>query len=266
MSGGAAMRRTLLMIATLVAACSAKSPAGTAALATAEDASAGTDAGATDSAVADDAAGGDGHDAQEVGIDAWDDPDAPPQSCFEFAPPGPHRQVTPAAKPIDCPPLPVLLPWTTPDGLPPGPPTLTLELGTSTENGAFLPYDAGQWAPIVHGVQGGIHVWAAFRTSAPPGSKTAKITMDVAGRSFLACQPVATELTASALVHADAAKPGTLTSASIAVAGTPVAFDQNVAAPYCGQWIVMELEVRDRTSQAWGRASVLLRLYDLKNL
>lgn len=186
--------------------------------------------------------------------------------CPVNGPPGPNRTVVDAPKPAGCPPLEPVLSWSTPDGKPPQAPELQVELGTShPETGAFVPYVDGQWAPIVHGVQGGIHVWAAVRTTLPE-QKAVKATLTIAGQSFLACKQVATELTGTTLVRPDGAKPGTFTSASIAVPGEAIAFSSDQPGPYCGQWIVLEVEVRHPVTLQWGRASVLLRLYDAANL
>ncbi len=186
--------------------------------------------------------------------------------CVANGPPGPNRTVADAPKPEGCPPLEAVLMWPTPDGKPNKPPELQVELGTSdADTGAFVPYVDGQWAPIVHGVQGGIHVWAAVRTTLP-GQKPVKTALAIAGKSFLACQPVAMELTGSTLVRPDGTKPGTFTSASIAVPGEAIAFTGVLPGPYCGQWIVLEIEIRHPVTQQWGRASVLLRLYDAANL
>jgi hypothetical protein len=236
-----------------------------------QTAAAPQDAGSTDDAVADVPAlpqdtsvvtdgQGDGHDAKTP-------PDVQVTQdglCFVNGPPGPQRTVVEVPKPTGCPPLGPVLPWPTPDGAPPSPPTLDVELGTSEEQtGAFVPYVEGQWAPIVHGVQGGIHVWAAVRTTLP-GQKPGKTTLTIAGKSLLECKPVAAELTGTALVHADLS--GKWTSASVAVPGTPIAFVDTSPVPYCGQWITLEVEVRHPETLQWGRASVLLRLYDAANL
>lgn len=184
--------------------------------------------------------------------------------CVVNGPPGPQRKLVDLPKPTGCPPLQPLLPWPTPDGQPSTPPTLAVEIGTSdAQTGAFVAYQDGQWAPIVHGVQGGIHVWAAVRTQLP-GQKAGKTTLTIAGASLLDCKPVAAELTGTTLVHPDAT--GLWTSASVAVPGTPIAFVDTSAAPYCGRWVTLQIEVRMPDTLQWGRASVLLRLYDAANL
>ncbi len=158
--------------------------------------------------------------------------------------------------------------WDTPDGKAPTPPTLQFALGAGdVDSGAFVPYNEGQWAPIVEGVQGGIHVWAAARVKLPPGTPP-KVTLEIAGHSLLDCKPVATELagTSKAIATADPNMPGWWTNARANVPGVPVAFEKNVAAPYCGQWIELVAEVRVPGSTTWGRGSVVLRLFDLDNL
>jgi hypothetical protein len=144
-------------------------------------------------------------------------------------------------------------------------PTLQVELGTvNPDTGGFSPYHDGQWAPIVHGVQGGVHVWATFRTDLP-GFTGAKTALEVGGQAYLECQSVATELSCKPVAFADPAMPGKYTTAAPQFPPTPVAFDQTIAGPYCGRWIVLYGEVRLPGTDKWGFATQVLRLYDLAN-
>jgi len=193
---------------------------------------------------------------------------APPPACFHKCQPAPEVQFPVGPLPAKCAETTTGLIWDTPDGKAPGPPTLLFELGAGdVDTGAFVPYVEGQWAPIVEGVQGGIHVWAAARVKLPPGTPP-KITLEIAGHSNLDCKPVATELagTSKAIATADPSKPGWWTNARANVPGVPVAFEKNVAGPYCGQWIELVAEVRVPGTQNWGRGSVIVRLFDLDNL
>ncbi|MSP92370.1 MAG: hypothetical protein EXR79_11295 [Myxococcales bacterium] len=189
---------------------------------------------------------------------------AAPKACFTACEPTAQSKVTgagPVPDPKQCTFDPGLL-W--PKG-PTPPPTLTVELGAvHPKTGAFVPYQDGQWAPIVHGVQGGIHVWTALRTTLP-GFQGAKATLEVGANSYLDCKNVATELARKPIAFADPSQPGTWTTASLLLPPTPVAFDENVPGPYCGKWIVLRAEVRLPGTQQWGHAVKVLRLYDLAN-
>ena len=194
-----------------------------------------------------------------------DEPGAAPKACFVACEPTAKSHVAAAGPPPDpkaCTFDPGLL-W--PAGAPPPPTSLAVEIGAvHPKTGAFVPYQDGQWAPIVHGVQGGIHVWAALRTTLP-GFSGAKATLEVGANSYLDCKNVATELARKPIAFADPSQPGTWTTASLLLPPTPVAFDENVPGPYCGKWIVLHAEVRLPGTQKWGQASRVLRLYDLAN-
>ncbi len=191
-----------------------------------------------------------------------------PVACYHKCQPAADAKAPSAAMPAKCAAATTGLIWNTPDGKAPTSPTLSFALGAGdVDSGAFTPYTEGQWAPIVEGVQGGIHVWAGVRVKLPPGSAP-KVTLEVAGHALLDCKPVATELagTSKAIATADPTLPGWWTNARANVPGVPVAFEKNVAAPYCGQWIELVAEVRVPGTTNWGRSSVVLRLFDLDNL
>ena len=115
-------------------------------------------------------------------------------------------------------------------------------------------------------------MWAAVRVPLPAGTP-AKVVLEVAGHMLMGdgkggCQVVATELVGASKVMAIAVAdaPGWWTNASKLVPGVPVAFEQNIAAPYCGQWVRLVVEVREPKTGVWGRQTVDLRLWDLDNL
>lgn len=267
----------------LLLACACAGPAATADASAAADA-AGTDTAADDSVA--DAAGSVDTPVTDAPADAAGDVSpaalgppscpagAPPKLCFTGCEPGPQTAVTPLAKPDPkaCPPATPQLVWDG-DGTAP-PPTMPVELGVSDPvTGVFVPYKDGQWAPIVHGVQGGIHVWAGLRAALPKSTPKppAKILVEMAGRSLLGCQPVAAELSTKMFLFAESGPPpgpasaGWWSGASTLAAGVPVAFSENEPLPYCGKWIELRVEVRLPGTTVWGVGSTWLRLYDLAN-
>jgi len=198
-----------------------------------------------------------------------------PQLCFAFAPPGPDALVADIPEPdaaacsdIVAP----ALPWEViagPDVAPPqgggtgvGPPTLDIEIGVAdAQTGAFVPYVDGQWVPIIHGAQGGVHVWGAFRV-ALDGITGQKIQLDCQGRTYIDCENTGTSFESKTFAHPDDTKPGTWTNAQQTKPGLTVAFGSKEATPYCGLWIVLRVEVRHQQSNRWGMAEKVLRLYD----
>lgn len=256
------------------AAAAADTTGQTADAAVKADGGAAGDIGKTDADV-------DTHDGDAAAAPSKKPPVCPansaPVSCFHKCQPAGN-----AAAPV-TPSVPACgdaytgLTWATADGKPSQPPSLTFSIGTSDpDTGAFVPYQIGgaatPWAAIVEGVQGGVHIWAAVRVPLPPGTPT-KVVLEVAGHALMGdgaggCKVVATELvgTSKVMAVAEAGQPGWWTNASKLVAGVPVAFEQNVAAPYCGQWVRLVVEVREPKSGVWGRQTVDLRLWDLDNL
>ena len=91
--------------------------------------------------------------------DGW-----PAGTCFHGAPPVGDAFVAPLPAQPSCPDVP---PDFFDDAAIP-PPTLQVEIGQLDEvTHAFTPYAEGGFAPVVHGAQGGIHVWAALRVHDP---------------------------------------------------------------------------------------------------
>lgn len=160
--------------------------------------------------------------------------------------------------------------WTGPDGAAMGPPTLAVEVGVSdAKTGAFVPYIDGQWLPIVHGNQGGIHVWAAVRVALPDLTEV-KAVVEVHGQLRMDCAVCSEPFPTSPKlkVHADELAPGTFTSASGGAPGLTVIFQpgptgkQADSGHYCGRWLLLVFEARLPGQAAWGRAVRAVRLYD----
>ena len=143
-------------------------------------------------------------------------------------------------------------------------PTLSPELGYGdAATGAFVPYADGDWAPITHGPQGGIHVWAAFR-AAIAGATEPKIKVMTRATSTIGCALAGVNLTTAVLATPDAAVLGTYTNASAVAPGLQVAFPVwgGQSAAYCGQWLELHMQIRDPVSGAWGEVKRTVRLYD----
>lgn len=194
-------------------------------------------------------------------------PAAAPVACYHRCQPAADAPAPAAPKPAACAEEIAGLGWATGDGKPPGPPTLAVEIGAANpDTGAFEPYADGQWAPIVEGIQGGVHVWAAVRL--PATGATAKQMIEIAGRGYIDCNVVATALGGTGKTYAlpDPHAPGTVSNASKLVPGVPIAFASPNSAAYCGQWLRLVVEARRANSAAWGRASVWLRLWAADNL
>ncbi len=198
-------------------------------------------------------------DADKYPSDAGD---TTPGYCF-VGPPAADAFVMDVPSPKDCPCPPD--PPTAFFGTEPIPPAkLVVELGVGDDTtGAFKPYADGDWVPITHGPQGGVHVWAAFRV-ALAGAKDPKVKMQTRATSFVACALAGTGNTAIVYATPDAALPGSYTNASAAMPGIQVVFPiwGNESSAYCGQWLELRMQVRDSVSGAWGEVRRTVRLYD----
>lgn len=182
--------------------------------------------------------------------------------CFVGAGPAADAFVLDVPAPTDCSCAPDPPTFFGSDPIPA--PTLSPELGYGDAvTGAFQPYNDGDWVPITHGPQGGIHVWAAFR-AAFPGATDAKIKVMTRANSTIGCALAGVNLTTAVLASVDTALPGTYTNASAAVPGLQVAFPVwgGQSAAYCGQWLELHLQIRDSVSGAWGEVKRTVRLYD----
>ncbi len=265
----------------LAGAC-ASDPAAKAAAADAAGAAADAAANAVgDAAKGDAAAAADAAGQDAAPVPSKKPPACPvnsaPVACFHKCQPAGNAAAPTVASVPQCPNSYTGLTWATADGKPAQAASLAFSVGRADpDTGAFVPYQVGgaatPWAPIVEGVQGGVHVWAAVRVALPAGTP-AKVVLEVAGHALMGdgaggCKVVATELVGASKVMA-VAEPGPAgwwTNASKLVPGVPVAFEQNVATPYCGQWVRLVVEVREPKSGAWGRQTVDLRQWDLDNL
>ena len=221
----------------------------------------GTDAGGTDAGVTDDGI----TDATDASGDVKADGQSAPAgdgACFHGAPPSPDAYVADIPEPSSA-----QCQWTAPKFFPdkaPAP-SLKVEVGThDPATGAFVPYSDGQWLPMVHGPQGGFHVFAAIRVQLP-GQSAAVVKMQSEAIGWIDCKEVALGQQPVIFVKPD--KGGGYTTATLSHAGTLVIFpvQSKDSWQYCGKWIELMVRVKDVVSGAWGQTHLTVRLFDTKD-
>jgi len=211
-----------------------------------------------------DAATSDGSSCTYIDADQYpsDAGDTTPGICFVGLPAADAYVVdVPSPKNCACAPEPPVALF----GADPIPPAkLVVELGAGDEKtGAFKPYADGDWVPITHGPQGGVHVWAAFRV-ALAGTADAKAKIQTHATSRIGCSLAGTGNMTVAYATPDATLPGTYTNASLAMPGIQVVFPVwgSESSAYCGQWLDLRMQIRDAASGQWGEVQRTVRLYD----
>jgi hypothetical protein len=86
---------------------------------------------------------------------------------------------------------------------PPDPAKATVWLGTTNDMGAFRTIASGETLGVVHGLQGGMHVWGAARLYTPSGGQWAlRFALTGADGSQLAGTTVYAEACAHSIVEA----------------------------------------------------------------
>jgi hypothetical protein len=148
----------------------------------------------------------------------------------------------------------------------PPPATLKVEIGAVGAGDVFHPFGPGQWVPMVHGEQGGFHVWVGFRVridelDEPKG----KFQTDVqlyrgCSNQGLSLRPVA---------YADRRPDGSYVHGSAAIPGDDVRFTMAGAevknlwtSDFCNQYYDIHLAVREMKTGRWGESWVRVRTYD----
>lgn len=189
--------------------------------------------------------------------------DAGGQVCFKGAPPGPDAKVAVMAKPDTsaCKWPPPKFLGKTQEG---AKPTLLLEVGTHDPlTGHFVPYVDGQWLPLVHGSQGGFHVYAAIQVAIPDETAPV-IKLQSEARGFEGCEMVAAGQQPVVYASPDPTAPGRYTTASKTNPGTRVIFGvtSDEVGLYCGHWFSLVVRARQVGSAAWGERRVTFRSYD----
>ncbi|MSP90365.1 MAG: hypothetical protein EXR79_00940 [Myxococcales bacterium] len=153
-------------------------------------------------------------------------------------------------------------------GTAPPPQSLAIEVGVVNPGGVFVPYQDGDWVPLVHGSQGGFHVWAGLRFKLPGSAvPKAKLQTDMVVRA--GCAQVAygnnpviyPELQGDgSYVLGNAATPGLEMRFSADETGSEV--NSAIVGKFCNRWYELRVAARDMATQKWGTASVRVRAYD----
>jgi hypothetical protein len=138
-------------------------------------------------------------------------------------------------------------------------PTLQIAMGfTPLATGLFQPYLEHGWAPVVIGVQGGIHVPLAFSVVLP-GIEEAKVKLKLHAAVTMDCGEVAIGPPSIVAVQAAAPEFAYKSNFDLQIRFTGKhPFD---APFYCGKWVRVGLQVQDATSGAWGQVTRTVQLY-----
>lgn len=187
--------------------------------------------------------------------------DAAPGVCFTNAPPT-DAAVADVPMPEHCPCAPDPPPFFGNTAVPA--PTLDIEMGVGTD-GTFAPYLDGQWVPITHGPQGGIHIWVAWRLVLPAHTEP-KVKLLTRATSLISCALAGTGSESMWYATPDAKLPGAYTSVSANHPGSAVIFaaagsDSGI---FCGQWLELRLQIHDPVTKRWGEVRRTVRLYDMQ--
>lgn len=150
-----------------------------------------------------------------------------------------------------------------------GPATIPVEVGIVDANGVFQPYQSGDWVPMVHGAQGGFHVWAALRMDVK-GAAGAKIKMQSETLLWGECDLVGEApapviypslVAGTSYVMGNQFMPGLQVRFAAAGAATKQASSSSSGA-FCNRWYRLRAAVRDWKSGAWGQTQLWVRTYD----
>lgn len=141
-------------------------------------------------------------------------------------------------------------------------PTLHVDMGVG-QDGVFVPYADGQWVPIIHGAQGGIHVWVAWRILLP-GHTEAKVKLVTRADSRIACSLAGTGSESTWYAASDASVPGAYSNVSAIHPGVAVIFplDGKDSGLVCGKWLALHVQIQDPVAKTWGEVRRTVRLYD----
>tara|TARA_B100001094_G_scaffold321236_1_gene368629 strand:+ start:1146 stop:1925 length:780 start_codon:yes stop_codon:yes gene_type:complete len=183
-------------------------------------------------------------------------------ACFHGAPPSGDVYVADIPQPNTKP-----CKWSSPKFFPSDPPAVTLQVDVGTHDpktGQFVPYVDGQWLPMVHGPQGGFHVFAAIRVTLP-GQSDPIVKLQSEAIGWVDCEPVALGQQPVIFVKPDGG--GGYTTATISHAGTLVIFpvQSKDSWQYCGKWVELMVRVKDIAKGTWGQTHLSVRLYDTKD-
>lgn len=153
-------------------------------------------------------------------------------------------------------------------GVAPGPASVQVELGVNdVVQGAFVPYQLGQWAPMVHGFQGGFHVNVAIRLRSK-ALQDPKLKVQAELRLYDGCGVVGHGVTPMIWPQRDAG--GDYLFPPLESSGVELRFlhqdgtniQSGSSQDFCNRWYLLRAVVREWKSGAWGETTVTLRTYD----
>ncbi len=175
-----------------------------------------------------------------------------PHAPSDTAEPWPPTEPTPTCASAS------VKPWY-PQGQTPGP-TLDLQLGrTDPVSGVFTPWQDGDWAPIIHGVQGGIHIPLSF-VVVLPSLELVKMKLLVQAQASVQCQAVALGPPSTIAVQAIAPDFGYRPAEDVRVIFTNQVWTDSPK--FCGQTILLQAQLQEPASGQWGQAQRWIHLYD----
>lgn len=158
-------------------------------------------------------------------------------------------------------------------GAKPPPQFLDFEVGTVDKAGKFIVYADGDWVPMVHGTQGGFHVWAALHLKVP-GTAVAKLKLQVEPILWDGCMLAGFGYAPT--VYALPQPDGSYLLGDSEAPGTRVFFTgaggQEVksatSVDFCNRWMDLRVSAREMLPGgqfgAWGKRTVRVRTYDQK--
>lgn len=144
-----------------------------------------------------------------------------------------------------------------------GAPELPVQLGVFAA-GAFGAYEKGDFVPLTAGIQGGFHVWTAFRAQVPKATAQ-QIWLQVRAVGLDACKEVASAVVTQQAMTRDASDDGWYTMSGKLAPGMEVRFAGAKLADspkFCGLWLDVRVQVLHIDSMTWGRSRVSLRTWD----
>ena len=148
--------------------------------------------------------------------------------------------------------------------------SLTIEIGAVDPTGTFIPYNDDDLVPIVHGMQGGFHVFAAIRVNMA-GAKVPMLKLQIDARLYDGCAVIGYAMAPIAYAKAVsyAKEPGIYLIGSAAMAGMMIVFDggeggikSSYSKAYADRKFDLRVAVREVYSKQWGAAQRRILTYD----
>lgn len=137
-------------------------------------------------------------------------------------------------------------------------PTLDVRSGfTPHATGQFQAYVDHGWAPLVTGLQGGLHVPFAFEVVLP-GVDEAKVKLRLHATVLTECGEVSVGPPNIVAVQATAMYTY---RATVDIESRFTGKSSADAPLFCGRWVRVALQIQEPTSGAWGQVSHVVQLY-----